>query len=69
MWMDKEREWISFDYACTNLRDETVIDGTATVIAASCQISGPRAALSRVQLHERRRATQALGERAQQHDR
>jgi len=65
---DQERKWISLDYTCVKLRDETVIDGTVMVIATSCQISDPRAALSRVQLHERRRATQALDERAQQHD-
>jgi hypothetical protein len=29
MRMDQEREWISFDDAGTNLRAETVIDGTA----------------------------------------
>ena len=59
---DQERKWISFDQACINQRDKTISDGTATVIAPTCQ-SVPTSRTVQGPAHQRRRATYLLGER------
>ena len=50
---DPERQRISFDCRCVNQLNETVIDGTAKVIAPTEKVRRPRVALPVVRLQER----------------
>jgi acyl dehydratase len=50
---DAQRHRVALDCLCINQRGETVIDGTARVLAPTEKIRRPRFELPRVSLHER----------------
>ena len=49
---DRTHHRVTLDCRCLNQRDETVIEGTAVVLAPTEKVRRPRVALSEVLLHE-----------------
>ncbi len=50
---ESEHHRVTIECTCVNQRDETVIDGLATVIAPTEKVSRPRVVLPEVRMHER----------------